>query len=65
MLDSDMQQWKEAIQTDLYNDLTTRGKYHDILCLLFEQQITPKKAAEAIAMRSLGYEPRLPELKEP
>jgi hypothetical protein len=57
---SAMEMWARAIATDIYNDLTDSGRYHYILDLLFDQAITPGKAAEAIAEISLGATPLLP-----
>ena len=51
--------WKQAIASDVYNDLRS-GEFHTILELLWQQMITPGKAAEAIAIRALGEEPELP-----
>lgn len=54
--------WKKAISTKIFSEFKD-GKFSDILHLLFEQQITPGKAAEAIVIRAGGHEPKLPPAK--
>ena len=57
-----LKRFGEVIRTEIYGDFKD-GKYARILDLLFNQQISPGKAATAIAEISLGYTPDLPEVE--
>ena len=58
--DLNMEVWKAVVDTDVYQDLK-HGKFRDIMNLLADGEISIGKAAESIAERAGGIEPRLPE----
>lgn len=58
---SEIEQFKQVLSSEIYGFL--KHDCIDILNLVFEHQISPGKAAEAIAERKLGFDPKLPALK--